>query len=268
MNHDVNDDRRDVLSETQQYSDNSKAAAHAPQGHILSRIRNFNNLALASLGSLFSASSLNKPYRTTSPDLESGGLSENNLDIWDYPCPEVVDEGPCAQDENRLHAQNHYDVPQTKMGSTDTLTPQTNSSTALHIPTRFPEVKRIINDTFTRSRHPDDYKPHIQDSRPHSSFIAAHPMDQYTSSSLSRTTAMSSDVDTPPLTPDTANDHTLPSPTLTFTFEEPMSPYDFDYKDAGDDDALLNPVYVQEIKEGKRPERPAVRIIYLPISPP
>jgi hypothetical protein len=297
MSHDVNDHRprtsgrRDIPRQR---------ANEQQQPHLLSRItRNLNSLALNSFGSLFSGPS---PFRyqveTENENERAAGTCNRDL----YPPQRNVTLGPCDsvrkkddnrvwQDDNDVHDESSdqgfsrssmiKDLTPTPTRAT---TPNCNMNTAQ---TRFPEVKRLLN-RFAGSATPtasitvsDDplasfcgLDAHYQDKEQDSihaeflepttttmTFAAADPAYS-ANANLPYSTTVTSDLETPPLTPDSLNEHTFLSSTSSNDSDNELSVEILLYPTGEhneDSSGLYPPQYTQEIKEGKKPERDIVR---------
>lgn len=248
------------------------SSANRQQPHLLSRIRNFNNLAITSIGSLFSTPP------TSNPGLFAEGIygnSDQRNDNWDYEFDLESARTPTAFDVNdRLGGnQGYYDVREIKIVDTSTPT-QTRSSSPLQF-NRFSDVKRIFNN-FARSRQTDTHE------QMHTQFDNTTPADFH----LSKTAQIDSKVNpynrgqppatipftasecsssdplaTPPLTPDSFDDHALPSSPLSDTsadiWNQLYPEWAKDQPTYYDEDEYP-PSNSLEIQEGKRPERSIV----------
>jgi hypothetical protein len=246
MNDDVNDGgSHDSSSDTQL------------QPHIFSRIRNFNNLAINSIGSLFSAppSSLGGPT-----DFDATNYDYN---LWNYTDDLQMARTPNALEENKqVHAQHYHNVHNIRtLTATEVSTPtQTRSNSPLRS-SRFKDVKRILTN-FARSRQTDSYdQTHFGHSSDESQPLPL--LSSMTPSSI--VSASGSDhFATPPLTPDVIDDHILPSPSPSSCVQDIL--YD-PYHPAGHHHAICSDhnqntlSHSLEIKAGKKPERVVVRHI-------
>lgn len=290
MSHDVNDNRprtsgrRDIPRQRPN---------EQPQSHLLSRItRNLNSLALNSFGSLFSGPS---PFRyqveTENENEHAAGTRNRDLYPPEKTC-DSVRKNDVWQDDNDAHDESSdqgfsrssmiKDLTPTPTRAT---TPNCNLNTAQ---TRFPEVKRLLN-RFAGSATPTasitisgdplasfcGFDAHYQEDSPHAEFLdpttttmtfAAADPAYSAKANLPYSTTATSDLETPPLTPDSLNEHTFLSSTSSNDSDNELSveillyPTEEDNEDTG---GLYPPQHTQEIKEGKKPERDIVRLLAL-----
>jgi len=299
MSHDVNDHRprtsgrRDIPRQ------------RANESHLLSRItRNLNSLALNSFGSLFfGPSPFRYQVETENENEHTAGTCNRDLyppekkNVTPGPCDSVRknDDDRVWQDDNHAHDGSSdqgfshssmiKDLTPTPTRAT---TPNYNLNTAQ---TRFPEVKRLLN-RFAGSATPTasitvsgdplaefccldaHYQEKGQDSI-QAEFLdpttttmtcaAAHPAYS-ANATLPYSTTATSDLETPPLTPDSLNEHTFLSTTSSNDSDNELSVEILLYpteEDNEDTSGLYPPQYTQEIKEGKKPERDIVRSLAL-----
>ena len=244
----MNDDDDDDDSGVQ---DSSSGAQLQP--HVFSRIRNFNNLAMNSIGALFRSSQLG----TT----DGFGSADWDYDLWNDT--EATRTLNSLEENNQVHAQD-LDSLNTGSGmlTAEASTPtQTRSNSPLRS-NHFQTAKRILTN-FARSRHSDSGRQldlgHSILDEPHAMPLSMTPSSiNYASGS-----SASDHFVTPPLTPDVLDDQS-PAPPSYIPCDIPYDPYrPPDHSLApgfGHDEGLL---YAQshcpEIKEGKKPARVIVR---------
>ncbi|KAF5372047.1 hypothetical protein D9615_008074 [Tricholomella constricta] len=241
MNHDVDDPEKGVDLE----QDGGRTTSRGQKSHILTRIRNFNTLAISSIGSAFSGplSAMSSYVLQESPG--NSALTNYNCDVWDYACD--LEAGcPTSYDQTQ-----HHEIYHTVGTSTPT---QTRSNSPLQS-SRLQDVKRIFNN-FARSRHADSHV--LMDAAAYSSIQNSSKTSQKHTNPAPLYAPSASPWDepsgTPPLTPDSFEDLALPSPAI---------PGDYDYEYDDEDDAVeWNRSYSHslEIKEGKKPERASASI--------
>ncbi|TFK43065.1 hypothetical protein BDQ12DRAFT_674326 [Crucibulum laeve] len=238
----------------------SDVLPHHPQ--LFSRIRNLNSLAMSSIGSLFSAAS-----EALQDDVD-GDTESDGFELWDY-----LDNDRTPSAAARVETRGYYDTGQRggQFDAASTPTP-TRSTTPHPSSTRFPEVKRILN-SFTRAQNlhlnvdrtnplppksnaynyamrassrdynHQPYYPTLLDSSPHMIY----------DSNWSRSPSNS---ETPPLTPDTLDQHALPSPTSSNGYDPSLCGTDpFHFVQEEEDDEHYIRRHSREIKEGKKPEQ-------------
>jgi hypothetical protein len=221
------------------------------QPNILSRIRNFNSLAMNSIGSLFSASSSSQEGFT---NFDSADYAYDLCDNTHY-----AEDAPALEENNRFRVQDCYDL-RTLTAEAPTPT-QTRSSTPVRS-NRLQGVKRIFT-SFSRSRQTNS-SGRIHSGQPDDSQTPPPPPPPTTSSIASVSVFSGSDhLVTPPLTPDMIDDHILLSPlSSSYSQDIPYDPYRFAGHCIASDQDRDNP-YAQtnslEVKEGKKPERVIVR---------
>ena len=298
MSHDVNDrrprtsGRRDIPCQR---------ANEQPQPHLLSRItRNLNSLALNSFGSLFSGPS---PFRyqveTENENEHAAGTCNRDLhpperNVTLRPCDSVRknDDNRVWQDDNDAHDESS-DQGFSRLSMIKDLTPTPTRATTPNCnlnaaQTRFPEVKRLLNrfagsatptasitvsgdplasfcglDAHYQGKQQDSIHTEFFEPTTTMTFAAADP-------AYSANANATSDLETPPLTPDSFNEHTFLSSTSSNDSDNELSveillyPAEEDNEDTG---GLYPPQYTQEIKEGKKPERDIVRPLALSFTP-
>jgi hypothetical protein len=221
------------------------------QPNIFSRIRNFNNLAMNSIGSLFSAP-LSSQDGSTNFDSH-----DYDFDLWNYTYDSETAWTPNALEENnQFRVQDYHDIRTlTAEGSTPT---QTRSNTPVRL-NRFQDVKRIFTN-LARSRQTGQMHFEHQLSDESQPPLVSSSMTPSSTASVSGSSSSDHFV-TPPLTPDIIDDHILLSPAPSSYAQD--IPYD-PYRSAGhrivtgfehDEDMPYAQSHCLEIKEGKKPER-------------
>ncbi|KAF9464273.1 hypothetical protein BDZ94DRAFT_1308053 [Collybia nuda] len=240
-------------------------ARHQP--HILSRIRNFNDMAMTSIGSLFS----------TPPSSNLGAFAEETpgethrtMNNWDCETDLESARTASAVFGGQQGDQNYDDY---ELEIVDTSTPMpTRSSSPLQLG-RFSDVKRIFNN-FARSRQFDSHeqmRAQLNTATPADLNLSktARPYDTITHFSEGKYSTTiscpapgctkSEHLATPPLTPDSFDDYPLPASTLsdspTEIWNELYPEWAKDQSGYYDEDEYP-PSNSLEIQEGKRPERP------------
>ncbi|EDR04915.1 uncharacterized protein LACBIDRAFT_303794 [Laccaria bicolor S238N-H82] len=285
MSHDVNDHRprtsgrRDIPRQR---------SNERTQPYLLSRItRNLNSLALNSFGSLFSGPSPFR-YQVETENENERAAAAYTRDL--YPPERNVTLGFCDnlrkngddqvwQDNNDASSDQGFSRSSMLKDLTPTPTRATTPNYNLNAAqTRFPEVKRLLNRfagsatptaSITVSGDPlasfyglDAHYQGKERDLTHAEFLeptmttmtfaaAADP-------AYSANAHATSDLETPPLTPDSLNEHTFLSSASSNDSDNELSveillyPTEEDNEDTG---GLYPPQYTQEIKEGKKPER-------------
>ena len=246
--------------------------------HVFSRIHNFNNLAMNSISSLFSA-----PPSSRSSQLGATlgfGSTGYDANLWNHMYDIESVRTPNALEPEEDHHQvdyRHREVFDIGILTAETSTPTQTRSNSPVRSNCFQDAKRILTN-FARSRHigPDSYgQIHLghsisDESRP----IPANLRSSMIPSSVAYTPG-SSDSDhfvTPPLTPDILDGQSPASSSLCVQDISHDIPY-HPYRPGGHRLAPCfshdeNPPDVQshslEIKEGKKPARVSVRSIQSP----
>ncbi|KAF8966506.1 hypothetical protein BDZ97DRAFT_1808194 [Flammula alnicola] len=278
------------------------------QAALFSKIRNLNNLALTSIGSLFSG----PPLSRNGGHLQNDGTAESDTSWpWRDKLEGAMDTGcededltPLTKDYCYLRAEDYCaakalnGVAHSVALSSDSIrSPEIgrSGSSQAHISTRFPEVRRFFGG-ISRSRratYQDENtaygalyptngpawsapcsKPPIATSSPTLPSDSASVSLPAASSLGSVSSTRSGNFETPPLTPDSFNNHALPSSGLSLSrFDSsfgldalcssgvydnlfPVSPSQGEQeKDDEDDNVLYTGPNLLEVKEGKKPER-------------
>ncbi|KAF8075880.1 hypothetical protein FPV67DRAFT_1664201 [Lyophyllum atratum] len=246
MDHDVDDPEKGL--DLQQVKQNGMTPFNRHKPHILSRIRNFNHLAISTIGSAFSG-----PLSAMSSYVLQDGAETPTAMDYDYETWDFAYDLEAGQPEPRSRVQNKEDSAYDASHAVGTSTPTQARSNSPLQSSRLSDMKRIFNN-FARSRHAD---PHVQmhatiPSSSEGAQKSAQPPHQYQDTSslyLSSTPSWDEPSGTPPLTPDSFDDLALPSPTVP-------SDYDSDYDDEYDVmEYNRSHSHSLEIKEGKKPER-------------
>lgn len=251
--------------------------------NLLSRIRNFNfnNIARSSIGSLFSNTTTTSNSTGFSQHSDS---AEDGDSLWNYSA---------EFDSNHAMAHSYIsNTGTTELDSLEALTPRRMlTPTPLSQQHRFSDVKRAFNDNRTENI---DYNPYIHSKPSSISRFAESPYATHQSgttsnymsismssrsefsSSNSISTASENLDSTPPLTPDSFSGLALSSSSSFMSDEQDPSQHQYELQDLGymrqNDLTPMQEINVdfgytarhrsQEIKEGKKPERPIV--CYLP----
>lgn len=253
MNHDVDD----IESS---FSPQERSILNPKKSRILSRIRTFNNLAISSIGSAFSGPLSAMGSYVFQEQSESLDSAPENYDIWDYACDLEAARTPTGDDRNDQRSSGsygYYDVYNAVETSTPTQTRTNSPPQAL----RISDVKRMFSN-FARSRQVESSNSNVispSNPRREQSIMKSHNL------------STSEPLTTPPLTPDTFDELDLPSPALSGDYEShsewntATTNQILEYYDDRSDEMEYNhsQSHSLEIKEGKKPERAVVRILFL-----
>ena len=236
------------------------------QPQIFSRIRNFNNLAMNSIGYLLSSLG-------SSTDLESASC-EN--DTWSSKAD--FESSSTLDGHTQLGSAQHYNdvLPDIRTATTEAPTPTPTRSNSPLRSNRFHDVKRIFTN-FALSRQTDSHG-RMHSGYPVSNENRSSPLpSETTPSTASPPRSFASDhFATPPLTPDMIDDPLVLSPDPSNGSHQddmhcdpyrptvPRNAAEFE----PDEDAPYSPSHSLEIKEGKKPERVNVRGIIIPHALP